>query len=62
MEGFTGFFHRAGGNQGGIGALIGLLLLTISIWECGKGKGGLGTLGKLSVQVDGGYAHDPEQT
>jgi hypothetical protein len=42
MEGFTGFFHRAGGNQGRIGARIGLILLTLSIWEGGKGKGGLG--------------------
>ena len=62
MEGFTGFFHRAGENKGGIGALIGLILLTLSIWEGGKGKGGVGYPCKLSVQVDWGYAYDPEQT
>jgi hypothetical protein len=42
MEGFTGFFHREGGNQGGIGARMGLISLTLSIWEGGKGKGGVG--------------------
>jgi hypothetical protein len=62
MKGFTGFFHRAGGSQGGIGARIGFISLTLIIWESGKGKGGVGYPCKLSVQVDWGYADDPEQT